>query len=62
MSWFQKEIKLNSQRRGCHLITSEILGQLPELKNYKVGLANIFSKLMSILLLLFINYCLSSAY
>ena len=38
--WKQIEIALTARRRGCHLITSEILRQLPELP--KVGLMNIF--------------------
>ncbi|KAF1800189.1 hypothetical protein V8B55DRAFT_1161672 [Mucor lusitanicus] len=42
MSWFQKEIRLNERRRGCHLVHKEIVGQLPELKNYKIGMANVF--------------------
>lgn len=40
--WKQIEITLEPRRRGCHLITSEILRQLPELP--KVGLMNIFIK------------------
>ena len=40
--WKQIEIALAPRRRGCHLITSEILRQLPELP--KVGLLNIFIK------------------
>lgn len=27
---------------GCHLVHSEIVNQVPEIKNYKVGMANIF--------------------
>ncbi|KAL9539328.1 hypothetical protein MBANPS3_010327 [Mucor bainieri] len=42
MSWVQKEIRLNERRRGCHLVHKEIVGQLPELKNFKVGMANVF--------------------
>lgn len=42
MGWFQKEITLSSRPRGFHLITREILEQLPELKEYRVGLAHIF--------------------
>ena len=38
--WKQIEITLTARSRGCHLITSEILRQLPELP--KVGLMNIF--------------------
>ena len=40
--WRQIEIGLAPRRRGCHLITEEILRQLPELP--KVGLLNIFIK------------------
>lgn len=40
--WKQIEIVLAPRRRGCHLITSEIMRQLPELP--KVGLMNIFIK------------------
>jgi secondary thiamine-phosphate synthase enzyme len=42
MTWFQKEITLPPYGRGFHLITREIAGQLPELWNYKIGLAHIF--------------------
>lgn len=40
--WFQKEISLKPKTRGFHLVTAEVLAQLPELKDYQVGLANIF--------------------
>ena len=40
--WKQIEITLAPRRRGCHLITAEIMSQLPELP--KVGLMNIFIK------------------
>ena len=40
--WKQIEIVLAPRRRGCHLITEEIMRQLPELP--KVGLLNIFIK------------------
>lgn len=42
--WIQKEITLNQKPRGFHLITGEILKQLPEIKNISVGLLNIFIK------------------
>lgn len=42
MSWFQKEITLSSKRRGFHLVTQEILNQVPEIKDYAVGVAHIF--------------------
>ena len=40
--WQQKEITLNDKVRGFHLITREIVQQLPELKCFKQGLAHFF--------------------
>ncbi len=40
--WLQKEIRLQSKARGFHLITDEVLRELPELRNLKVGMMNIF--------------------
>jgi secondary thiamine-phosphate synthase enzyme len=40
--WMQKEITLEARPRGFHLVTSEILRQLPELRAVKVGLMNLF--------------------
>ena len=40
--WFQKTIALQPQKRGFHLITRELLSQLPELANIQVGIAHIF--------------------
>ncbi|MEX9939926.1 secondary thiamine-phosphate synthase enzyme YjbQ [Providencia rettgeri] len=40
--WWQKEIQLSAKSRGFHLVTEEILKQLPELSLIKVGLVNIF--------------------
>jgi len=44
MSWFQKEIQLSAKARGFHLVTREILQQLPELADFRVGLCNVFIK------------------
>jgi secondary thiamine-phosphate synthase enzyme len=44
MKWFQKEIKLKPQPRGFHLITKEVLSQLPEIANIKIGLAHLLLK------------------
>jgi len=44
MKWFQKEIKLRPQSRGFHLITNEVLSQLPEMANIKIGLAHLLLK------------------
>lgn len=38
----QKAITLKSRPRGFHLITNEILQQLPELKKIRKGIAHIF--------------------
>lgn len=42
MSWFQKEIRIKPRSRGFHLITNEILDQIPELRDYEKGLMHIF--------------------
>lgn len=42
--WVQREITLKSRPRGFHLVTDEILFLLPEIKNIKIGLMNIFIK------------------
>ena len=42
MGWVQKEIRLEARRRGFHLVTAEIGQQLPELRDFRVGLAHIF--------------------
>jgi len=44
MQIIQKEITLTSKKRGFHIITSEILNQLPEIRNIKKGTAQIFIK------------------
>ncbi len=40
--WLQKQINLKSRTRGFHLVTDEIVQQLPELINFKIGTAHIF--------------------
>ena len=42
--WIQKDIQLKAKTRGFHLVTHEILEQLPELQDIHVGLINIFIK------------------
>lgn len=41
---FQKEIKLSAKPRGFHLVTEEVVGQIPELKEISVGFLQIFIK------------------
>lgn len=40
--WLQKTIVLKPRPRGFHLVTGEVLGQLPELRRFRVGLAHFF--------------------
>ena len=40
--WIQKEIQLKARDRGFHLITGELLRELPELRNFRIGMMNIF--------------------
>lgn len=40
--WLQKEICLTPRPRGFHLITGEVLRELPELRGFKVGMLNVF--------------------
>jgi secondary thiamine-phosphate synthase enzyme len=42
--WIQKEITLKPRARGFHLVTDEILGQLPELSDTKIGMMHVFIK------------------
>ena len=42
--WIQKEIQLKPRKRGFHLITDEVLQQLPELRHYAVGMMSLFMK------------------
>ncbi len=40
--WVQKQIRLKARSRGFHLVTDEIMQQLPELSNFRVGMMHIF--------------------
>ncbi len=40
--WLQRRIQLAAKPRGFHLITREIVGQLPELDKLDIGLAQVF--------------------
>jgi secondary thiamine-phosphate synthase enzyme len=42
MAWFQKTFNLPTKSRGSYLITDTVVRELPELKDYKVGLLNLF--------------------
>lgn len=40
--WLQKEIQLKPRQRGFHLVTQEVLAELPELREVSVGLLHVF--------------------
>jgi secondary thiamine-phosphate synthase enzyme len=42
MAWHQATIRLKARPRGFHLVTSEIVGGLPELSRFRVGTAQLF--------------------
>jgi secondary thiamine-phosphate synthase enzyme len=56
MSYFQKELSLKEKPRGFHLITSEIISAVPELKKIKAGILHIFIRHTSASLTINENY------
>jgi len=42
MPWVQRIIRLKPRSRGFHVITNEIVAQLPELSTIKAGLLHLF--------------------
>lgn len=42
MHFLQKSIRLRARNRGFHLVTDEILQALPELRNIKAGMLQVF--------------------
>lgn len=42
--WLQKEIRLAPRSRGFHLVTNDVVRQIPELEQCRVGLLNVFIK------------------
>ncbi len=42
MPWYQREITLKPRARGVHLVTSEVVEALPELRELQIGLAHLF--------------------
>ncbi|MGH2873429.1 MAG: secondary thiamine-phosphate synthase enzyme YjbQ [Solirubrobacteraceae bacterium] len=41
MSWLQRRLTLEPRPRGFHLVTDEVLGALPELRQCNVGLLHL---------------------
>ncbi|KAI9592305.1 hypothetical protein BDF19DRAFT_451960 [Syncephalis fuscata] len=42
MAWYQTTARIRARPRGMHLITDELLAQVPNLKEFRVGMANFF--------------------
>jgi secondary thiamine-phosphate synthase enzyme len=42
--WQQTEIQLAAKPRGFHLITEEVLSQIPEIRNLNIGILHLFIK------------------
>lgn len=42
MSWFQTRFSLRARSRGSYLVTDEVVAALPEIRQYRVGLLNLF--------------------
>ncbi|ODV80352.1 UPF0047-domain-containing protein [Suhomyces tanzawaensis NRRL Y-17324] len=42
MSWEQTKFALSARSKGTYLITDEVLSNIPQIKNYKVGLLHLF--------------------
>ncbi|WP_339731415.1 secondary thiamine-phosphate synthase enzyme YjbQ [uncultured Gimesia sp.] len=42
MAWIQKQIRLPALRRGFHLVTREVLSEVPELSQIDVGIMHVF--------------------
>ena len=56
MSWYQKEITLKPRSRGFHLVTDEILDQLPEIRKVTIGIVYFLIKHTSASITLNENY------
>ncbi|MEO6695501.1 MAG: secondary thiamine-phosphate synthase enzyme YjbQ, partial [Ignavibacteria bacterium] len=42
MNFYQNELTISPKSRGFHLITGDILKSIPEIKNIKTGMINVF--------------------
>jgi secondary thiamine-phosphate synthase enzyme len=41
-SWDQTSFRFSSRGAGCYLVTNEVLKNVPEIKEYKIGMLNLF--------------------
>ena len=56
MSWTQKQFTLPAKARGSYLITDTVYEKVPEIKEYKVGILQLFVQHTSCALSLNENY------
>lgn len=42
MVWYQRRVGLKPRQRGFHLVTREVVEQVPELREIEVGIAHFF--------------------
>ena len=42
MDWIQQHVTIDAKPRGFHLVTDEVLSQVPEIENIEVGLLHLF--------------------
>lgn len=42
MAWYQRQIQLQPQPRGFHLVTRSVVDGMPELRNIRIGLLHVF--------------------
>ncbi|WP_417396429.1 secondary thiamine-phosphate synthase enzyme YjbQ [Gimesia chilikensis] len=42
MAWIQKQIRLPALPRGFHIVTREVLSEVPELSQIEIGLMHVF--------------------
>ncbi|HWV85563.1 MAG TPA: secondary thiamine-phosphate synthase enzyme YjbQ [Capillimicrobium sp.] len=40
--WHQELVELRPRPRGFHLVTDEVLGQVPQLRELRIGMAHLF--------------------
>ena len=41
-AWLQKTIVIQAKKRGCELITKQVVDAIPELRNFQVGTLSLF--------------------
>ena len=42
MVWYQKNFTLPRKSRGCYLVTENVMENIEEIKNIKIGMLNLF--------------------